>query len=42
VTGVQTCALPILGAILILEEVFGVLTPEELRGFQTYSLQEET
>lgn len=34
--------IPPLGAILILEEVFGVITPEELRGFQTYTLQEET
>lgn len=34
--------IPPLGAILILEEVLGVITPEELRGFQTYSLQEET
>jgi hypothetical protein len=29
------------GAILILEEVFGVVTPEELREYQTYSLGEE-
>jgi len=33
--------IPPLGAILILEEVFGVVTPEELREYQTYSLQEE-
>ncbi len=33
--------IPPLGAILILEEVFGVVTPEELREYQTYSLKEE-
>jgi ribose 1,5-bisphosphate isomerase len=33
--------IPPLGAILILEEVFGVVTPEELREYQTYSLREE-
>jgi len=33
--------IPPLGAILILEEVFGIVTPEELREFQTYSLEEE-
>jgi ribose 1,5-bisphosphate isomerase len=33
--------IPPLGALLILEEVFGVLTPEELREYQTYSLEEE-
>ena len=33
--------IPPLGAILILEEVFGVVTPEELREYQTYSLEEE-
>jgi ribose 1,5-bisphosphate isomerase len=32
---------PPLGAILILEEVFGVITPEELREYQTYTLEEE-
>lgn len=34
--------IPPVGAILILEEVFGVVTPEELREYQTYSLEEET
>ena len=34
--------IPPLGAILILEEVFGVVTPEELREYQTYTLDEET
>jgi len=33
--------IPPLGAILILEEVFGVITPEELREYQTYELHEE-
>jgi len=33
--------IPPVGAILILEEVFGVITPEELREYQTYSLGEE-
>ncbi len=33
--------IPPVGAILILEEVFGVVTPEELREYQTYSLKEE-
>jgi ribose 1,5-bisphosphate isomerase len=33
--------IPPVGAILILEEVFGVVTPEELREYQTYSLEEE-
>ena len=33
--------IPPLGAILILEEVFGVVTPEELREYQTYSLEED-
>ena len=33
--------IPPLGAILILEEVFGVVTPEELREYQTYALHEE-
>ena len=33
--------IPPLGAILILEEVFGVITPEELREYQTYSLGEQ-
>lgn len=33
--------IPPVGAILILEEVFGVLTPEELREYQTYALGEE-
>jgi ribose 1,5-bisphosphate isomerase len=33
--------IPPVAAILILEEVFGVVTPEELREYQTYSLQEE-
>jgi ribose 1,5-bisphosphate isomerase len=33
--------IPPLGAILILEEVFGVVTPEELREYQTYSLHED-
>jgi ribose 1,5-bisphosphate isomerase len=33
--------IPPVGAILILEEVFGVVTPEELREYQTYSLGEE-
>jgi len=34
--------IPPVGAILILEEVFGVVTPEELREYQTFSLEEET
>jgi ribose 1,5-bisphosphate isomerase len=33
--------IPPLGAVLILEEVFGVVTPEELREYQTYTLQEQ-
>jgi ribose 1,5-bisphosphate isomerase len=33
--------IPPVGAFLILEEVFGVVTPEELREYQTYSLEEE-
>jgi ribose 1,5-bisphosphate isomerase len=33
--------IPPVGAILILEEVFGVVTPEELREYQTFSLEEE-
>jgi ribose 1,5-bisphosphate isomerase len=33
--------IPPLGAILILEEVFGIVTPEELREYQTYALHEE-
>jgi ribose 1,5-bisphosphate isomerase len=33
--------IPPLGALLILEDVFGVITPEELRGYQTYTLEEE-
>lgn len=33
--------IPPLGAIMILEEVFGVVTPEELREYQTYALHEE-
>jgi len=32
--------IPPLGAMLILQEVFGVLTPEELREYQTYRLDE--
>ena len=32
--------IPPLGAMLILQEVFGVLTPEELREYQTYSINE--
>jgi ribose 1,5-bisphosphate isomerase len=32
--------IPPLGAMLILQEVFGVLTPEELREYQTYSISE--
>ena len=34
--------IPPAGAIIILEQVFGVLTPEELREYQTYTLEEET
>lgn len=34
--------IPPVGAILILEEVFGVVTPEELREYQTYALEEDT
>jgi ribose 1,5-bisphosphate isomerase len=34
--------IPPVAAILLLEEVFGVITPEELREYQTYTLQEET
>jgi len=33
--------IPPLGAILILEDVFGVVTPEELREYQTYALHEQ-
>jgi ribose 1,5-bisphosphate isomerase len=33
--------IPPVGAFLILEEVFGVVTPEELREYQTYSLEED-
>ena len=33
--------IPPLGAILILEEVLGVVTPEELREYQTYALHEQ-
>jgi ribose 1,5-bisphosphate isomerase len=33
--------IPPAGAIIILEDVFGVLTPEELREYQTYTLEEE-
>lgn len=33
--------IPPLGAMLILEEAIGVITPEELREYQTYTLQEE-
>jgi len=33
--------IPPVGAILILEEVFGVVTPEELHEYQTYGLEEE-
>lgn len=33
--------IPPVGAFLILEEVFGVVTPEELQEYQTYSLEEE-
>lgn len=33
--------IPPLGAILILEEVFGVVTPEELREYQTYVIHEQ-
>jgi ribose 1,5-bisphosphate isomerase len=32
--------IPPLGAMLILQEVFGVLTPEELRDYQTYRIDE--
>jgi ribose 1,5-bisphosphate isomerase len=32
--------IPPLGAMLILQEVFGVVTPEELREYQTYRLDE--
>jgi len=32
--------IPPLGAMLILQEVFGVLTPEELREYQTYRIDE--
>lgn len=32
--------IPPVGAIMILQEVFGVLTPEELREYQTYTLEE--
>lgn len=34
--------IPPVAAIILLEEVFGVITPEELREYQTYTLQEET
>jgi ribose 1,5-bisphosphate isomerase len=33
--------IPPIGAILILEDIFGVVTPEELHEYQTYSLGEE-
>jgi ribose 1,5-bisphosphate isomerase len=33
--------IPPVGAFLILEEVFGIVTPEELREYQTYTLEEE-
>ena len=33
--------IPPAGAVIILEQVFGVLTPEELREYQTYTLEEE-
>ena len=33
--------IPPVGAILILQEVFGVVTPEELQEYQTYTLEEE-
>jgi ribose 1,5-bisphosphate isomerase len=33
--------IPPMGAVLILEEVLGVLTPEELEDFQTFELHEE-
>ena len=33
--------IPPLGAFLILEEVFGIVTPEQLGGYRTYLLQEE-
>jgi hypothetical protein len=33
--------IPPLGAILILQDVFGVVTPEELHEYQTYAIQEE-
>ena len=33
--------IPPVGAILILEEVFGVVTPEELCEYQTYALEED-
>ena len=32
--------IPPVGAIMILQEVFGILTPEELREYQTYTLEE--
>ena len=32
--------IPPLGAMLILQEVFGILTPEELREYQTYRIDE--
>ena len=34
--------IPPLGAMLILQEVFGVVTPEELREYQTYRIDEQT
>jgi len=33
--------IPPVGAILILEDVFGVVTPEELHEYQTYEIEEE-
>ncbi len=33
--------IPPIGAILIIEEVFGAVTPEELSEYQTYTLQEQ-
>jgi len=33
--------IPPIGAILILQDVFGVITPEELHEYQTYALEEQ-
>ena len=34
--------IPPQGAILVLQEMFGILTPEELKEYQTYQIGEES